>query len=70
MFPSSASESKPSKQPARRRQKAELWLVLTGCLAYASSLKMEAVRSSETSVNYQITWYHILEYSTFPNFRE
>jgi hypothetical protein len=29
------------------------------CFAYSSALKMEAVRSFETSMNYRITWRHI-----------
>jgi hypothetical protein len=35
------------------------------CPAYSSTLKMDAVRSSETSVKfYQIIWHHSLEDST------
>jgi hypothetical protein len=34
-------------------------VLLVGCLAYSSILKMEAVLSSETSVNYMTTWRHI-----------
>jgi hypothetical protein len=39
--------------------------VFAGCLAYSPTLKMEAVRSSETSVNfYHSTWLHISEDNT------
>jgi hypothetical protein len=40
-------------------------LGLVTCLAYSSTLKMEAVCCSETSVNFCWTsWCHITEYST------
>jgi hypothetical protein len=39
---------------------------LAACFAYASILKMEALRSSETSVNfYQTTQRHILKAGAF-----
>jgi hypothetical protein len=40
-------------------------ILLVACLAYFSTLKMDAVYSSEMSVNfYQTTWHHIPEDST------
>jgi hypothetical protein len=38
------------------------------CLAYYSTLKMEAIHSSDTSVNYQTTRRHLSEYHTLYNF--
>jgi hypothetical protein len=35
-------------------------IVLAGCMAYFSSLKMEEICSFETAVNfYQTTWHHV-----------
>jgi hypothetical protein len=56
--PSSESKNKSSK-PIRNLSR---WLILIGSTAYSSILKMEAVGSSETSVNYlQTIWRHITE---------
>jgi hypothetical protein len=52
LFPSSRSESKSNKQPARSRLQIELSLVI--CLACSSTLKTEAICSSETSINFSI----------------
>jgi hypothetical protein len=38
--------------------------LLADCLAYSSTLKMEAVSSSKMINFYQNTWYHISEDST------
>lgn len=41
---------------------------LVACLAYSSDLKMEAVRSFETPVNFhQTTWRYISEDGRYPS---
>jgi hypothetical protein len=58
---SSGSKSKPRKKPGRSRGQAACFSAchllsrLVFCLAYSSILKMEAVCSSETSVEFQRT---------------
>jgi hypothetical protein len=49
--PSSGSKNKPRKKPASTSYQAEL----VYCLAYLSTLKMEAKFSSETSVDFEWT---------------
>jgi hypothetical protein len=67
--PSSGLKSKPSKTQAERDtgSTSGLWLLLAGYLLDLSlSLKMAAVQSSETSVNfYQTTQRHIPEGGPF-----
>jgi hypothetical protein len=53
--PSSVRNSNPSKHPAGNKQQAEL---LTGCLAYSSTLMTETIRSSEMTVNFCWTTVH------------
>jgi hypothetical protein len=43
-------------------------LFLVACLAYSSTLKLEAICSSEISVNYQTKRHHISECSTLRSF--
>jgi hypothetical protein len=56
------SEGKPSKQPATRRKERKILLTL----AYSSTLKMEAVRYTETSMTYRTTRGQIPEDSNLP----
>jgi hypothetical protein len=43
--------------------------MLVSCLAYSSTLKMEATCSSEMSVDFQRTiWHYIPEYRTLQDF--
>jgi hypothetical protein len=51
--PSSGSKNKPNKKPARKQVACRALLV--SCSAYPSTLKMEAICSSETSVDFQRT---------------
>jgi hypothetical protein len=54
--PSSGSTNKPSKKPAGAPGRVALFapcLVLDSCLASSSTLKMEAVCSSEVSVDFR-----------------
>jgi hypothetical protein len=61
--PSSESKGKP------RKQQVASHLIIT-CLAYSTTLKMEAVSSAETSIKvYQTTWLHIPENSALPSHR-
>jgi hypothetical protein len=56
---SSGLMSEPSEKPAWSRQQAE---PLVTCLDYSSTLKIDAVCSSETLVNiYRTIWCHISE---------
>jgi hypothetical protein len=58
--PFSGSKSNPSKWPGRSR-----FCLLSTCLTCSSALKIEAVCSSETLVNfYWITWCYITEDTT------
>jgi hypothetical protein len=58
-LPSSGFKSKPSKKPAKIMQGH----LLVSCLAYSSTLKIEAIRSSETSVDfYRTTTRYDYEY--------
>jgi hypothetical protein len=53
--PSSGSKSKLNKKAARARALLATGFMLVSCLAYSSTLKMEAVCSSETSADFQRT---------------
>jgi hypothetical protein len=63
--PSSVSENKPRKQEASSKQTC---LLIVGCLAYNSILKMEALHFSERSENfYRTTRRLISEDGTLPS---
>jgi hypothetical protein len=53
----SVSKSKPNKKPAigRRQAERERLPIASFCLAYSPTLKMEAVRYSEESVDFHRT---------------
>jgi hypothetical protein len=53
--PSSGSNNKPSKQ------RTVLLCLLIVCLAYPSTLKREAVRPSETSINFFQIGFYVLK---------
>jgi hypothetical protein len=56
--PFSQSRSKPIKKSAISRQQAEFWFMVISFMAYSLTLKMEALHSSKTSVNFYWTAWH------------
>jgi hypothetical protein len=60
----------PSRKPAQSGQHADaVCSNLASSLAYSSTLKMEAISSSETLDDlHWITWYYISNYRTLQDF--
>jgi hypothetical protein len=51
---------KEIRQAVRKQSRDSAWCLLVSCVDYILTQKVEAVHSSEMSVNYhQITWHHV-----------
>jgi hypothetical protein len=63
-------ESQDSAEKETSVKAAALAFTSVSCSSYSSTLKMEVICSSKTSVNFQrTTWRYIAEDSTLPNHR-